>query len=145
MVNQSKKNNPRFWKKWEDSGAIGTVESLPFYSGLVREDLLEVKVDDKMVFMYESSAIRRGMETTGRKCNQLRIGGSGVYYLGSQVFEGDQPNRLSFNFADGQEVKMKNGFLSRPIEEVFTEHNDYSNLLRASKMTRIYSGLTFML
>ena len=25
MVNQSKKNDPRFWKKWEESGAIGTM------------------------------------------------------------------------------------------------------------------------
>jgi len=24
MVNQSKKNDPRFWKKWKESGAIGT-------------------------------------------------------------------------------------------------------------------------
>jgi len=27
MVNQSKKNDPRFWKKWRDSGAVGTMES----------------------------------------------------------------------------------------------------------------------
>lgn len=25
MVSQSKVNNPRFWKRWRDSGAVGTV------------------------------------------------------------------------------------------------------------------------
>ena len=26
MVNQSKAKDPRFWKKWRDSGAVGTIE-----------------------------------------------------------------------------------------------------------------------
>jgi len=26
MVNESKVNDPRFWKKWEESGAVGTME-----------------------------------------------------------------------------------------------------------------------
>jgi len=26
MVNRSKANDPRFWKKWEESGAVGTIE-----------------------------------------------------------------------------------------------------------------------
>jgi hypothetical protein len=25
MANQSKKNDPRFWKKWKESGAVGTI------------------------------------------------------------------------------------------------------------------------
>jgi len=27
MVNQSKINDPRFWRKWRDSGAVGTIET----------------------------------------------------------------------------------------------------------------------
>lgn len=30
MVNQSKKNDPRFWKKWKESGAIGTINGRDF-------------------------------------------------------------------------------------------------------------------
>jgi hypothetical protein len=26
MTNQSKLNDPRFWKKWRESGAVGTIE-----------------------------------------------------------------------------------------------------------------------
>ena len=25
MANQSKANDPRFWKKWKESGAVGTI------------------------------------------------------------------------------------------------------------------------
>jgi|SRR3989344_289899 len=30
MTNQSKKNDPRFWKKWKESGAIGTMHGQDF-------------------------------------------------------------------------------------------------------------------
>ncbi|MCD4759521.1 hypothetical protein K8R33_01385 [archaeon] len=41
MVNQSKANDPRFWKKWRDSGAVGTIEDTwkrnPHFENYIRK------------------------------------------------------------------------------------------------------------
>ncbi|MGD9276894.1 MAG: hypothetical protein PVJ67_07015 [Candidatus Pacearchaeota archaeon] len=41
MVNQSKVNDPRFWKKWRDSGAVGTIESA--YDNAVKREKREFR------------------------------------------------------------------------------------------------------
>ena len=50
MVNQSKVNDPRFWKKWRDSGAVGTIKTT--YSGEsdMYQKMVELSPDKNPIF-----------------------------------------------------------------------------------------------
>ncbi|HLC46740.1 MAG TPA: hypothetical protein VJI75_03275 [Candidatus Nanoarchaeia archaeon] len=55
MVNQSKTKDPRFWKRWEASGAIGSINTILGWKeymkdvGLVRKGLLVWEYDAKRI------------------------------------------------------------------------------------------------
>jgi len=98
-------------------------DSTPFYAHLDGEDLLEVESSGSLGYMVERF-IGPEETATGRRRVGIKIGKKGDDFnlLGSQVFEGERPDELTFPYASGRfEVTMRQGILSKPAQQVYEE------------------------
>jgi hypothetical protein len=80
MVNQSKVNDPRFWKKWRESGAVGTIDDA--YRNIGKQAKPRVLVfgrhfsDDP----FDQSRYEQELERAlGDSVSQVRLYGEGAY------------------------------------------------------------------
>jgi len=99
----------------------------PYYAQLRDQELLEVIIKNGHVaYTSKDTAIKQNYKQTGRKCAQLKISdGTGAFYLASQCYEGERPNKLTFDYADDKQVNVIDKVLNGDITDIYQEH--YAN------------------